>query len=100
MIKYSNIVISHVSIPQVNLDIGTGFTPRSANSAPDNQKYHVDDTKEPTPCTLFYVKGRTLRIIEVVDDIVMASHIIHGRPVPSECAVVKVTTIREGLDEE
>jgi hypothetical protein len=26
----------------------------------------------------------------------MATRIMHGRPVPSECVVVKVTTIREG----
>jgi hypothetical protein len=45
-----------------------------------------------------YVKGRTLRTIEVADAIVMATHIIHSRPVLSECAVVKVTTIREGRE--
>jgi hypothetical protein len=28
----------------------------------------------------------------------MATHIIHSRPVLSECAVVKVTTIREGRE--
>jgi hypothetical protein len=44
--KHSDIVISHVSVPQVNLDIDTGFTPSSADSAPDNQKYLVDDIKE------------------------------------------------------
>jgi alpha-glucosidase (family GH31 glycosyl hydrolase) len=56
----------------------------------------VDDINEPTPCTLFYVKGRTLRTIEVVDAIVMATRIMHGRLIPSECAVIEVTMIREG----
>jgi hypothetical protein len=51
---------------------------------------------EPTPCTVLYVKGWTLRTIEVADTIVMATHIMHGRHVPLECAVVKVTMIREG----
>jgi hypothetical protein len=96
MRKHSDIVISRVSVTQVNLDIGMIFTLSSVYSAPDNQKYHVDDIKEPTPCTLLYVKGRTLRTIKVVNDIVMASRIIHGRPIPSECVVVEVTTIREG----
>jgi hypothetical protein len=60
----------------------------------------MDDINEPTPCTLLYVKGRTLRTIEIADAIVMATHIMHGRPVPSECAVVEVTTIREGREFE
>jgi hypothetical protein len=60
----------------------------------------VDDINEPTPCSLLYVKGRTLRSIKVADTIVMAAHIMHGRPIPSECAVVKVTTIREGHEFE
>jgi hypothetical protein len=34
--------------------------------------------------------------IEIVDTIMMATCIMHGRPVPSECAVVEVTMIREG----
>jgi hypothetical protein len=82
------------------LDISTGFTLSSADSTPDNQKCPVDDINEPTPCTLLYVKGRTLRTIKVVDAIVMATHIMHGRPIPSECAVVEVTTIREGHEFE
>jgi hypothetical protein len=57
--------------------------------------YPVDDINEPTPYTLLYVKGRTLRTIEVADAIMMATHIMHGWPVPSMCAVVEVTTIRE-----
>jgi hypothetical protein len=30
----------------------------------------------------------------------MATHIMYGYPVPSECAVVEVTTIREGHEFE
>jgi hypothetical protein len=67
----------------------------SAGSAPVHQKYPVDDINEPTPCTLLYVKGKTLRTIKVADAIVMATHIMHGQPIPSECAVVEVATIRE-----
>jgi hypothetical protein len=74
--------------------------PSSAGSAPDHQKYPVDDINEPTPCTLLYVKGRTLSIIEVANAIVMATHIMHGRPIPSECAMVEVTTIIEGREFE
>jgi hypothetical protein len=55
---------------------------------------------EPTPCTLLYIKGRMLRTIEVADAIVMATHIIHGRLIPSECTVVEVTTIREDSEFE
>jgi hypothetical protein len=101
MRKHPNIVISQVSVPQINLDIGTGFTPSSVSSAPDHQqKYHVDDNNEPTPCTLLYVNGMTLRTIEVVDAIVMATCIMHSRPIPLECVVVEVTTIREGREFE
>jgi hypothetical protein len=59
----------------------------------------VDDINEPTSCTLLYVKGN-LRTIEVVDAIMMATRIMHGWPIPSECAVVEVTTIREGHEFE
>jgi predicted metal-binding protein len=52
------------------------------------------------PFTLLYVKGKTLRTIEVVDAIVMATCIMHGGPVLSECVVAKVTTIREGHEFE
>jgi hypothetical protein len=105
MRKQTDIVISQVSVPQIKLDISTTPTqampaPSSAGSAPDHQKYHVDDINEPTPCTLLYVKGRTLRTIEVADAIVIATHIMHGRPVPSECVVVEVTTIRKGREFE
>jgi hypothetical protein len=74
--------------------------PSSAGSAPDNQKYLVVDINEPTPCTLLYVKGRTLRTIKVADAILMATHIMHGQPAPSKFAVVEVTTIREGHEFE
>jgi hypothetical protein len=57
----------------------------------------VDDNNESTPCTLLYLKGRTLRTIKVADAIVMATHIMHGWPIPS---VIKVTTIREGREFE
>jgi hypothetical protein len=60
----------------------------------------MDDINEPTPCTLLYVKGKTLKTIKVADAIVMATHIMHGRSIPSECAVVEVTTIREGHEFE
>jgi hypothetical protein len=96
--KHTYIVMSQVFVPQINLDIGTRFTPSSGGSAPGHQKYPVDDINELTPCTVLYVKGRTLRTIEVTDAIVMATHIMHGRSVPSECAVVEVTTIREGRE--
>jgi hypothetical protein len=56
----------------------------------------MDDIKDPTPCTLMYVKGRTSRTIKVVEATVMPSRILHGRPIPVECAMVEVTTIREG----
>jgi hypothetical protein len=95
-----------VFVPQVNLEVDTA-TPQvvpvlsSAGSAPDNQKYPVNDINEPTTCTLLYVKGMTLRTIEAANAIVMTTHIIHGRPIPSlECAVVGVTTIREGCEFE
>jgi hypothetical protein len=74
--------------------------PSSAGSALNNKKYLVDDINDPTPCTLLYVKGRTLRTIKLVDAIVMATRIMHGQSILSECAVVKVTTIREGCEFE
>jgi hypothetical protein len=94
-----------VSIPQINFDISTA-TPRvvppksSAVFAIDDQKYPMDDTTKPTPSTLLYVKGRMLGTIEVADAIVMATHIMHGHPIPSECAMVEVTTIRESHEFE
>jgi hypothetical protein len=58
------------------------LTLSSGGSAPNLQKYYVDDIKEPTPYPLLYVKGRTLRTIQVADAIVMATNILHGQPVP------------------
>jgi hypothetical protein len=48
MRKHLDIVISQVSVPQINLDIGTAPPPvvpalSSVGSAPDQQKYPVDD---------------------------------------------------------
>jgi hypothetical protein len=89
--------VVQMPIPEINLDLGAtiqSFAPNSASSAPNKDKYPVDDIKDPTPCTLMHVKGRTSRTIEVVEATVMPSHILHGRPVPVECAVVKVTMIR------
>jgi hypothetical protein len=86
-------------IPKINLYISVTvqpFAPSSANSASNKDEYPVDDNKDLTPSTLMYVKGRTSRTIEVGEATVMPSRILHGRPVPSECAVVEVTTIREG----
>jgi hypothetical protein len=51
--------------PEINLDLGAivqqPFAPSSASLAPNREKdkYPVDDIKDPTPCTLMYVKGRT-----------------------------------------
>jgi hypothetical protein len=100
MRKHPYIIISQLSIPQINLDTGTRFTLRSVSSSLDHQKYPMDDINEPTLCTLLYVKGRTLRTIEVANAIVMATRIMHGWHVPSKCAVVKVTMIREGREFE
>jgi hypothetical protein len=44
--------------PEINLDLGATvqqpFALSSVSSAPnrDKDKYHVDDFKDPTPCTL------------------------------------------------
>jgi hypothetical protein len=92
--------------PENNLDLGATiqqpFALSSAGSAPnrDKDRYPVDDIKDPTPWTLMYLKGRALRIIKVAEATVMPSRILHGRLVPAECAVVKVTTIREGCEFE
>jgi hypothetical protein len=105
MRKHPDIIISQVSVSQINLDIRTALprvvpAPSSANTTPDHQKYLVNDINEPTPCTLLYVKGRMLRTIEVADAIVMATRIIYGWHIPLECAVVEVTMIREGHEFE
>jgi hypothetical protein len=96
MRKHLDIVISQMSVPQINLDINTRFTLSSADSAPDNQKYHMDDINEPTPCTLLYVKDRTLRTIKIADAFVMTTRIMHGRVIPSECVVVTEPPQGEG----
>jgi hypothetical protein len=94
--------VVQIPSPEINLELGATvqqpFAPSSAGSAPnrDKDKYPMDDIKDPTPCTLMYVKGRTSRTIEVAEATVMHSCILHGRSVPAECAVVEVTTIREG----
>jgi hypothetical protein len=103
--KHPELIISQVSVPQINLEVGTA-TPQvvlalsGAGSTPNNQKYPVEDINEPTPGTLLYVKGRMLRTIKVANGIVMATRIMHGQHVSSECAVVEVTTIREGREFE
>jgi hypothetical protein len=91
--------------PEINLDLGNTVQPfalSSAGFAPNRDKdmYPVDDIKDPTPCTLIYVKGRTSKIVEVAKATVMPSHILHGWPIPAECAVVEVTTIGEGCEFE
>jgi hypothetical protein len=90
-------------IPKINVDLGDAvqpFTPCSAGSTPNKDKYLVDDIKDPTPCTLIYVKGRISRTIEVAEAIVMSSHILHGQSVPTKCPVVEVTRIKEGREFE
>jgi hypothetical protein len=92
-------------IPEINLDLGATFQPftaSTAGSAPnmDKNKYPMDDIKNPTPYTLMYVKGRTSKTIKVVEVTMMPSCIPHGQPVPTKCAVVQVTMIREGHDFE
>jgi hypothetical protein len=59
-------------ILEINLNLGASvqpFAPSSAGSAPnrDKDKYPVDDIKDPTPCTIMYVKGRTSRTIKVAE---------------------------------
>jgi hypothetical protein len=93
-------------IPEINFDLGATvqqpFAPSSASSAPnrDEDKYPMGDIKDPTPCTLMYVKGRTSRTIKAAKATMMPRRILHGRPIPTECAVVEVTTIREGPEFE
>jgi hypothetical protein len=90
--------IVQMPIPEINLDLGDAvqsFAMSSAGSAPNKDKYPVDDIKVPTPCTLMYVKGGTSRTIEVAKATVMPSRILHGWPVLEKCAMVEVTMIRE-----
>jgi hypothetical protein len=92
--------------PKINLDIGATvqqpFASSSADSAPnrDKDRYPMDDIKDPTPYTLMYVKGRTSRTIKVAEATMMPRRIHHGRPIPAECAMVKVTMIRESHEFE
>jgi hypothetical protein len=92
--------------PEINLNLGVTvqqpFAPSSVDFAPnrDKDKYPVDDIKDPTPCTLMYVKDRILRTIKVAEATMMPSRILHGRTIPVECAVVEVTTIKEGHEFE
>jgi hypothetical protein len=94
--------VVQMPILEINLDLGATvqqpFAPSSADSGPnrDKDKYHVDDIKDLTPCTLMYVIGRTSRTIKIVDASVMPNHILYGRPILTECVVVDVTMIREG----
>jgi hypothetical protein len=98
--------VVQIPSPEINLDLGATvqqpFALSSAGSAPnrDKDKYPVDEIKDPTPCTLMYIKGRTSRTIKIAEATVMPSRILHGCPVPAECAVVEVTTIREGHEFE
>jgi hypothetical protein len=86
--------VVQIPIPEINV------ASRSADSAPDKQKYSMDYINNPTPCTLFYIKGKKSMDIEVASAIMVTDHILHGQPIPIECAVVKVTTIREGHEFE
>jgi hypothetical protein len=92
--------------PEIDLDLGATvqqpFALSSAGSAPnrDKDRYPMDDIKDPTHCTLMFVKGRISSTIEVAEAPVMPSRIHHGRPVPAECAVVEVTMIGEGHEFE
>jgi hypothetical protein len=96
----------HMPNPEINFDLGATvqqpFALSSVDSAPnrDKDRYPMEDIKDPTPCTLMYVKGRTSRTIEVAKAIVLPRCIHHGRPILAECAVVEVTTIREGREFE
>jgi hypothetical protein len=98
--------VMQIPSPEINLDLGAtiqqSFAPSTAGSAPnrDKDKYPVDDITDPRPCTLMYVKGMTSRTIEVVEATMMHSCTHHGWPVPAECAVVEVITIREGHEFE
>jgi hypothetical protein len=90
--------ITQMPIPEINLDLGADFqpfAPSNAGSTPNKDKYPMDDIKDCTPCTLMYVKGRTSRTIKAAEATMMPSRILHGRPIPTECAVVEVTMIRE-----
>jgi hypothetical protein len=66
-------------IAEINLDLCDVVQPFALSSvdfAHNKDKYPVDDIKDPTPCTLVYIKGKTSRTIKVSKAIVMPSHII------------------------
>jgi hypothetical protein len=77
---------------EINLNLSATvqqpFAPSSAGLASnrDKDKYPVDDIKDPTPCTIMYVKSSISSSIEVVKATVMLSCILHGEPIPIECA--------------
>jgi hypothetical protein len=100
-LRKNPLYVMQMSIPKINLDLSATvqpFAPSSAGSAPNKDMCHVDDIKDPTSYTLMYVKGRTSRIIKVVEATLMSSCILHGWPILAECVVVEVTTIREGRE--
>jgi hypothetical protein len=102
MRKHPDIIICEVSIPQINLDIGTAL-PQAVPASLLISKSTMWMTSMNPPLAdaiVMEVKGRALRTIKVADAIVMAPHIMHSWPVLLECAVVEVTTIREGRDFE
>jgi hypothetical protein len=89
-IRKSPQYVVQMAILEINLDLGATVQPFALSSASsahnkDKDKYLVDDIKDPTP-----------RTIEVVEATVVPSHKLHDQPIPVECAVVKVTTAREG----
>jgi hypothetical protein len=78
-------------IPEINLDLGATIQPVTLDSVgctPNKDKYPMDDIKDLTPSTLMYVKGSTIRTIEVDGAIVMPSRILYGRSILAECVVV------------
>jgi hypothetical protein len=105
MRKNSQYVVQ-IPSPEINLDLGATvqqlFALSSVNSASnrDKDKYHVDDIKDPTPCTLLYLKDRTSRTIKVAKATVMPSRIHHGQLILAEYAMVEVIAIREGCEFE
>jgi hypothetical protein len=54
--------VVQMPILEINLDLSDAVqpsAPSSADSAPNKDKYPMDEIIDPTPCTLMYVKGRT-----------------------------------------
>jgi hypothetical protein len=49
-----------MSVLEINLDLGGAVQPfasSSADSSPNKDKYPMNDIKDPTPCTLGYIKA-------------------------------------------